>query len=200
MNTGAAKAAARAAAKSRLQALTPAERAAASERIAREVWHVPAVAAARTLLLYAALPSEVATGAIAAEAARRGLVVTYPRCLPELRALTFHHVRDAADLRKAAYGIAEPDPVRCPLVELDSIDAALVPGLAWDRAGNRLGRGAGYYDRAFALPEWRALRCGLFFACQEVAALPADSWDVPLDVIVTEGGVYRPGAALGVSS
>jgi 5-formyltetrahydrofolate cyclo-ligase len=66
-----------------------------------------------------------------------------------------------------------------------------VPGLAWDRAGRRLGRGAGYYDRLFADPAWRGFRCGLFFAAAEAPALPADPWDRPLDAVVTGREIVR---------
>lgn len=187
------KAAARGEARTRVRALDLDARRAASERIASLVWTVPEVASARVLLLYAALPGEVETDAIAEEAARRGVVVTYPRCLPETREMALHRVAHSDELRPGAYGIREPDADACPLVTTDEIDVALVPGLAWDRTGGRLGRGAGYYDRLFAVPAWRGFRCGLFFAAQELAALPADPWDVPLHAVVTEREVWRGG-------
>lgn len=194
------KAAARAEARARLRALDAEARRRASERIATRVWTVPEVAAARVILLYAALPGEVETDAVAAEAARRGVVVTYPRCLPEAREMALHRVASAAELRPGAYGIREPDANACPLVATDEIDVALVPGLAWDRRGGRLGRGAGYYDRLFAAPAWRGFRCGLFFAAQEMDELPADPWDVALDAVVTEREVWRGGCARGCAS
>jgi 5-formyltetrahydrofolate cyclo-ligase len=185
------KAEARRAARSRLAAIGSAARAEAEAAIARNVWLVPEVAAARTLLLYASLPDEVATDAIAREALRRGLTVTYPRCLPATFELALHHLRDLGELRDAgSYGIREPDPA-CPLLDTSDIDVVLVPGLAFDRRGARLGRGAGYYDRLFALPTFRAFRCGLFFAAQEAHHLPTDPWDVFLDAIVTEEGMVK---------
>lgn len=187
------KAAVRGEARARLRALDDRARRTASSRVAARVWTVPEVAAARVLLLYAALPGEVETDAIAAEAARRGVVVTYPRCLPETREMALHRVASVDELRPGAYGIREPDVGTCPLVSTDEIDVALVPGLAWDRGGGRLGRGAGYYDRLFAAPAWRGFRCGLFFAAQEFDALPADPWDVPLHAAVTEREVWRRG-------
>jgi 5-formyltetrahydrofolate cyclo-ligase len=180
------KAEARRAARSRLGALDAAERAAMSAVIADAVWQLPEIAAARTILLYASLPDEVESDGIAREAWRRGIVVTYPRCLPVTRELALHHLRDLSELRGAgSYGIREPD-LACPLLQIADIDAVLVPGLGWDRAGNRLGRGAGYYDRLFADPAWRGFRCGLFFAAQEFPHLPRDDWDAKLDAIVTE--------------
>ena len=184
-------AAARAEARARLRALTSAERARAGETIAERVWTVPEVAAAHTLLLYASLPEEVPTDAIAREAFRRGIVVAYPRCLPDTRGMALHSLRELAELREAGtHGIREPD-LACPLVGVADVDVALVPGLAWDRSGARLGRGAGYYDRLFADPDFRAFRCGLFFAVQEMEGVPLDDWDARLDAVVTEGKVVR---------
>jgi 5-formyltetrahydrofolate cyclo-ligase len=181
----------RAEARRRLRAMDPAERATAEAEIARRVWTVPEVAAARTLLLFADLPEEVTTDAIAAEALRRGVTLVYPRTVPELRAMTLHRVGSLAELRTGNYGIREPDPGCCPEIPETEVDVALVPGLAWDRRGNRLGRGAGYYDRLFGRSEWRGVRCGLFFAFQEMDEVPADEWDLPLDAVVTERELWR---------
>lgn len=175
----------------RLSSLAPGERRAAGEEIGRGVWTLPEVAGAGVLLLYASLPTEVPTDGIAAEARRRGIVVTYPRCLRESREMVLHRVDSEAELHPSdSYGIREPVP-QCPVVRLEEIDAALVPGMAWDRRGGRLGRGAGYYDRVFSDPRWRAFRCGLLFAVQEVPRVPVEPHDVPLEAVVTEVGVWR---------
>ncbi|HEU4882200.1 MAG TPA: 5-formyltetrahydrofolate cyclo-ligase [Longimicrobium sp.] len=184
------KAAIRAEARAVLRALSPAARAAAEAEIARRVWDVPEVAAARTLFLYASLPEEVATDAIAAAARRRGITLVYPRCLPEGR-MTLHEVDSPDALRPGRFAIREPDAETCAIRDVGEIDAALIPGLAWDRAGHRLGRGGGYYDRLLAHPDWRAFRCGLFFATQESSILPREDWDIRLDAIVTETEVVR---------
>lgn len=187
------KSEARAEARARLRSMAPAERAEAGQRIAERVWELPAVAGARAILLYASLPEEVPTDAIAEEALRRGTIITYPRCLPETRQMTLHVLKELRELRDAgSYGIREPD-LACPRLNLREIDVVLVPGLAWDRRGGRLGRGAGYYDRLFAHPECRAFRCGLFFAAQELPEIPMDPWDVPLDAVVTEREIMDDG-------
>ena len=184
------KAELRAEARRRLRALDPAARAEAEAAVAARVWTVPEISLAHTLLLFADLPEEVSTDAIAEEALRRGMTLVYPRTLPESRTMTLHHVRALDELRAANYGIREPDAERCPLVPPGAVDAVLVPGLAWDRRGGRLGRGAGYYDRLFGDPLWRAFRCGVFFAFQEVEAIPAEPWDVPLQAVVTDREVW----------
>lgn len=180
----------RAEVRARLRAMTDEDRARAEAEIARRVWRVPEVANARALLLYASLPGEVATDAIAAEAIRRGIVLVYPRCLEDRR-MSLHVVDSVDRLRPGRYGIREPHPDDCATHDVSAVDAALVPGLAWDRAGHRLGRGAGYYDRLLAGEEWRGFRCGLFYAAQEAASVPADAWDVRLDALVTDREIIR---------
>ena len=178
-------------ARARLAMMTSSQRAEASAAIARRVWDVEEIASARVLLLYAPIQSEVDTDLIAAQARRRGIVLTYPRCLPETRAMVLHRIDLPGGLREGGvFGIREPDPA-CPIVELAGIDAALVPGLGWDRRGVRLGRGAGYYDRLFMNPAWRGFRCGLFYARQEFDRLAANRLDAPLDAVVTEEEVVR---------
>lgn len=176
----------RAGIRDRLRSLSPETRAALGLRIEQRVWSLPQIDSARTLLLYASMPSEVPTDAIAAEARRRHKRIVYPRCLPETTELTLHEV-DIPDRLTVSnsYGVREPAP-DCPLIDLADIDIAFIPGLAWDRRGNRLGRGAGYYDRLLADPAWRALRCGLFFSIQEVPTIPEDIWDQKLNHAVTE--------------
>lgn len=175
----------------RLAALTAEERRRASDEIALRLWSLPELESARVMLLYASMRTEVETDAIAAEAARRGIVLTYPRCLPQTRVLVLHRIGRHTELRGAGkFGIREPDPA-CPLAEVCDVDVALVPGLGWDRRGVRLGRGKGYYDRLFLNPAWRGFRCGLFYAAQEFERLAANRLDAPLDAVVTEREVVR---------
>ena len=193
------KAAVRREARARLRGLGPDARTRAGKIIASCVWEIEAVSAARSILLYASLPEEVPTDDIAREARSRGIQVVYPRCLEGPREMSLHTVQAESDLlADGRWGIREP-AVHCPIARPEEIDVAFLPGLAWDRTGNRLGRGAGYYDQLLADPGLHALRCGLFFAAQEFPVIPADEWDAPLDMVVTEEGAHRlpqlPGSA-----
>lgn len=181
----------RAEAKARLARMTVVDRSSAAEAIARHLWELDELASARAILLYASVAGEVDTDAIGEEASRRGILLTYPRCLPQTRAMVLHRIGGHSELRgSGAFGIREPDPA-CPIVDIGEIDVALVPGLGWDRRGMRLGRGKGYYDRLFLNPRWRGFRCGLFFSVQEFDRLPANRLDAPLDAVVTEEGIVR---------
>ena len=177
----------------RLRSMPIVERNRAGAHIASTVWEVPEARSARTILLYASMGDEAPTPAIAEEARRRGIEILYPRCLPDQVSMTLHAVDDDADLTPGRFGLLEP-AIHCPPVEVATVDLAFIPGLAWDRGGRRLGRGAGYYDRLLAAPDWRGLRCGLFFSIQEFPELPADPWDMPLDLVVTEKEIVVIGA------
>lgn len=172
-----------------LARLTPQDRHAASERIADAVWTVPEIAGARTLLLFAGRRDEVETDGIAREAVRRGIRLAYPRVLGNGR-MTLHAVDSHDALAKGAFRIREPETT-AGLIPIHEVDAALLPALAWDRVGGRLGRGAGYFDRVLGDPAWRGFRCGVLFAALEVPEIPMEPWDVRLDAVVTEREVWR---------
>ena len=98
-------------------------------------------------------------------------------------------------MKSNRFGIPEPflpPRARCPARELDIV---LVPLVAVDSAGNRLGMGGGYYDRTFAYLRarsvWRRpLLIGVAYEFQRVARLPARAWDIPLDALATEKQLY----------
>ncbi|MDR3232870.1 MAG: 5-formyltetrahydrofolate cyclo-ligase [Planctomycetaceae bacterium] len=101
-------------------------------------------------------------------------------------------IESGDELEAGTFGILEPKPPvyrdRSRQIALDDIDVVLVPGLAFDRSGSRLGRGKGYYDRFLKKLKPSALKIGLAFECQIFDEIPADGSDVPLDLVITERG------------
>jgi 5-formyltetrahydrofolate cyclo-ligase len=90
-----------------------------------------------------------------------------------------------------AYGILEPLP-ELPPIEPDNVDLMLVPAVAIDRSGYRLGYGGGYYDRLRADPLWRKMpTIGIVFDFAYVETLPIEAWDLPIDNVCTELGVTK---------
>jgi len=142
--------------------------------------------------LYAALGDEVPTRPLFEALAEVGCV----RLLPRVGAggLEFAPVDAWEALRRGPFGVLAP-PERSLAVALDPADVALLPGVAFDTAGHRLGRGGGHYDRAFADPRSSPLLVGVAFRVQIVAAVPYDSRDRAVDAIVTEDGLRRAGAS-----
>lgn len=138
--------------------------------------------------LYAAKASEVDPAAIDRAARAAGLRVAYPRVVESDRVLAFHAAQ-RAELITTRFGLFEPNPTS-PTVAVDAIAAFVVPGIAFDRAGGRIGWGRGHYDATFALARPDALRIGLAFECQLVEHVPREAHDASLHFIVTEDATY----------
>lgn len=97
------------------------------------------------------------------------------------------------DFVKGRFGVTEPSP-SSPTVAADELSGVLVPGLAFDREGRRLGRGQGFYDRT--LSGFTGLSVGVAYAIQLIAEVPADALDVPVRAVVTEESVFWRGGTL----
>ncbi|MDE7086388.1 MAG: 5-formyltetrahydrofolate cyclo-ligase [Prevotella sp.] len=142
----------------------------------------PRFSLARTLLLYSALPDEVQTQPLLDQLSAEGKTVLLPRVTSdtdmELRCYT-----GAADLQKGAFGIMEP--IGEVFTDYATIDVAIVPGMAFDPNGHRLGRGKGYYDRFLArIPH--VYKIGLCFVWQLVDCVPTDANDIMMDCVVSQ--------------
>ena len=142
----------------------------------------PLLAEAQTIMAYYSLPDEVNTHALIDELVAEGKTVLLPKVTGadtmELRRYT-----GRADLQEGAYHILEP--VGEPFTDLSAIDLILVPGLAFDAAGHRLGRGRGYYDR-FLHSKNRpyCVKIGVCFDFQKVDEVPVDAHDIAMDKVV----------------
>jgi 5-formyltetrahydrofolate cyclo-ligase len=136
--------------------------------------------------------SEVSTRLLVADARQRGLRVAVPVTLTAEHRLLPTELPADDRLVAGPFGILEPAPDARVPVAVDGLDLAVVPGAAFDPQGNRLGWGAGYYDRLLADLRPGAPIVALAFECQLVAAIPVEPHDVPVDVIVTEQREIRP--------
>ncbi|MEK7339069.1 MAG: 5-formyltetrahydrofolate cyclo-ligase [candidate division NC10 bacterium] len=181
------------------QALLPADRAARSARIAERLFALPEMQEAERVLFYASLAEEVDTWPLLRAWLKRGRLPFLPGVERRGGPLRAAPVRDlVADLKPGAFGILQPDPSRTGAVEWRTIQVAVLPGLAFDLRGCRLGRGAGYYDRSLPALVAAARRIGLAFECQVVERLPAEPHDVPVDRVVTEDRIITPRRPGGV--
>lgn len=162
----------------------PADANAAGERICALLLAEPAFARAARVAIYAALADEIPTRPLFEALIRVGRPCLFPRTLPTGQ-LVFSRVERYGELRPGRYGIAEP--VVAPAEVLNEADVVIVPGLAFDRSGIRLGRGAGCYDLTFP-PGGLRQPCliGATFADRIVGSLPHGSHDRAMDAIVTE--------------
>ena len=182
-------------------------RSAADGIIAAAVWRQ-----AETVALYMSVRGEIDTTPLLAHAWDSGKLVLLPACSRKEQGKMCLVACSGADgLCTGSFGIPEP-PLSEEETEFhelytddcgnsDTPDAAdkgirpvpdiiVVPGLAFDRKGARLGMGGGYYDRLLALPRYRnSLRLGLAYSFQLVDSLPREDWDVPVHAVCTEQGM-----------
>lgn len=167
---------------------------AAQERLLAE----PCWREASSVALYAGVRDEMATGLLLEEAWARDREVWLPRVRRGARGkMDFVRCQSPEDLCAGAFGLMEPRP---ELPGSGPDDAAfapeliLVPGVAFDRSGARMGYGGGYYDRFLAeLAAREGARCralGFCFGFQVVEALPCAAWDRPVDGLCTEGELF----------
>lgn len=144
---------------------------------------------ARLLLAYAPVRGEVDPSGVVEAFWERGLAVAFPSVDREERRLIPRRVSSFAELEAGAYGIPAP-PRSSPEVRPREIDVVLVPGLAFDRRGYRLGYGGGYYDRFLPALRPGALKVGLAYARLLWDELPAEAHDQAVDCVVTEEGIH----------
>jgi 5-formyltetrahydrofolate cyclo-ligase len=181
------------------RALSAHERAVAADNVRDRLRALPVFSGAQRIGGYAAVASELSLGPTFDEAMRCGQSVYLPHVEHTAPDMRFAHWNgQARRLMVNRFGIPEPLVDAAELVPADSMEVILLPLLAFDGVGGRLGSGAGYYDRALAFrrespaPPWLI---GIGFACQEVEHIPMAEWDVPLDLVVTEREVIVIGAA-----
>jgi 5-formyltetrahydrofolate cyclo-ligase len=180
-----------------VSALAPAARMAADDSIRERIRNMSDFVQCEQVLAYWALPDEVSLEPLLVDAERSGKKVF----LPTVRTGALRYLRwtPSASLLVASLGVREPsEGAEAPMIGPASI--TLVPGLAFSHDGHRLGRGKGYFDRA-----WRELaafvpRIGVAYACQILPAVPHDARDSIVDVLVCEHGVVVDRATRGARS
>ena len=170
-------------------ALDPAWRKRASAALVDRMTSLAAFAGARRVLLNVPFRSEWDAAPLIERALARGKEVLLPRVDETSRMLDLRRIADpAADIVTGYRGIPEPVE-RCPRADPASVDWVLVPGVAFDREGGRLGYGGGYYDRLLPLLSPRAARVAGAFSMQIVDRVPSAPHDIRMDTVVTEAEI-----------
>jgi 5-formyltetrahydrofolate cyclo-ligase len=171
----------------RRDALPAAEAARLARALTGIVTALPEYAAARSVLATMSIGSEWSTREFIERARADGKMIVLPRVTAPPRHLELHAVKDfALDLKPGVWEIPEPDPERCPAIGFASVDFALVPALAADRDGYRLGYGAGYFDRLLGGRGARPYCVTALPAAFIVERLPRERHDIAVDRVVDE--------------
>ena len=155
------------------------------EKLRKTLWNWPFYETAEKLFLFLSAGSEPDTWTIFARALEQQKEVYLPRCLDGEGRMAFFQVTCREQLEPGRFGIFEPDPQRCSRAQGTEGALCLVPGIAFDREGYRLGYGKGYYDRLLPrIPA--AYKAGICFPFQIVEEVPAEPFDIRMDEIITQ--------------
>ena len=182
------------------QQITVAKKRIASEMLVKQVTHLPIFQNANHIACYLSNDNEIDPYPILELAWSLGKHCYLPvlNTSPENK-LTFmsYHKNDSLNLNR--YKIPEPLPEKSQVKHPEELDIIFIPLVGFDIKGNRLGMGAGYYDRTLESLKTGAhikkpYLIGLAYELQRVAAIPCESWDVALDIIITEQNIYKIGA------
>ncbi|MBI4136946.1 5-formyltetrahydrofolate cyclo-ligase [Candidatus Roizmanbacteria bacterium] len=142
---------------------------------------------ATNVCIYASFSEEVDTRKLIRILLNKRKTVTVPKIVGS--DLELRQINSIENLESGTFGILEPKPA-CPLVDPTLVDVFIVPGVMFDRKGNRRGRGKGYYDRL--LKGAKAIKIGLAYSFQVVPRLPHKKYDIPMDIIITENETITP--------
>lgn len=169
------------------QQLTVAEVQEHSARIAETLLQTTFWQQSQTIMLYLSFQNEVATQSLYQQGWAEGKTMLLPICSAQNGHMEMSVLSSFDQLVPNRYGIGELPPQLQQIVSPQQIDLCIIPGIAFDHAGNRLGFGAGYYDRYLPRVNPQAKRIALAYECQlHHASLPVDKYDLPMNYIITE--------------
>ena len=168
--------------------LDPAEALRRSESIHAQLWLLSEFQNAGRIFTYiSAKDNEADTHNVILALLEEGREVACPCTAPD-RSIAWRQIESESDLVTARYGIPEPH-ASCPILIPNPRSIVLVPGIAFSRNGDRIGYGAGYFDRFLA--ESEGISIGLGYDFQIVDRIPSEPHDVPVHMVVTESAIYR---------
>ncbi len=159
--------------------------------IRQRLFALPEFAAAKAILLYASFRSEADTLKILTGSLSAGKRILLPKVDKEKRILVLYEIEGPAELFPGFMGIPEPAATEGRMRSVDVADLVVIPGAAFDSRGNRLGYGAGYYDRLLSERAKKMPLVALAYEEQIVDVIPAEKHDVKVDMIVTDRRLIR---------
>jgi 5-formyltetrahydrofolate cyclo-ligase len=174
----------------RLAELSPEDVQQRSAAACQRLCEQPEYQSAEIVMIFLSTTSEVDTAPLAQHAWSQLKSVIAPRVSWEQRRMLPIEIKSlTSDIQAGTLGIRQPlDGMPVPVSDIDLV---VVPGLGFDMAGNRLGRGRGFYDRFLAHRDFRGLACGLAFEIQAIPEVPVDDNDIVMDMLVTDEKVRR---------
>lgn len=172
----------------RRRSLSTAEIAVRSQKIAEHFCAWPIYQTSKTVMLYLAMPDEAQADLLISDALKQGKRVCVPLLGAKYGEMSAVEIMSLDDLAVGKFGLRAPDPNKAKIINPSLIDLVVVPAVAFDRKGNRIGMGAGYYDRFLAQVRVNTVLLGLAFSCQLADNLPSEEHDIRMHWLLTETG------------
>jgi 5-formyltetrahydrofolate cyclo-ligase len=141
---------------------------------------------AKSILFYASFRSEAATIQCIAHALKLKKMIMLPLVDRKKKTLRIFQIKNVSDLKSGFMGIPEPEAQKINERRLNDLDIAIIPGAGFDLKGNRLGYGAGYYDKLLSKSKKNIIKIALAFEEQIVPEIPSEKHDIKMDMIITE--------------
>lgn len=161
----------------------------AAVAIKSTLFSLPVVSHCRQFLCYLSFQSEVPTDEIILKAFEKQKKVCVPYCIENTNQMDFYQITSLCQVEKRSFGIREPIVQQCKkITKFEETAVCVIPGVAFDTVGNRLGQGKGFYDRF--LTDFQGIKIGITYQATLAAAIAKDVHDVKMDYIITENNLY----------
>ncbi|MGK0468031.1 5-formyltetrahydrofolate cyclo-ligase [Clostridium sp.] len=158
-----------------------------SRKIISTIMELPQFMNFKNIMLYISFNNEVDTHSLATWCLANGKTVIAPYCVQKQRKIVPFEIKNFSnDLTKSTFGVMEPKHNILKEATLHNIDLIIVPGVIFDIHCNRIGFGAGYYDRFLCRKSKSTVTIGIAYDYQIIDTVPTDKYDVPLDFVITE--------------
>jgi 5-formyltetrahydrofolate cyclo-ligase len=164
-----------------------------SNKIISAIMELPEFINSKNIMLYLSFNKEVNTYPLARWCLDNGKTVIAPYCIESEREIVPYKITNLLnDLTKSSFGVMEPKHDILQKANIEDIDLIIVPGVAFDKNCNRLGFGAGYYDRFLPKRLKHTPAIGIAYDYQIIDEVPTSEYDVPLDFIITQERIIFP--------
>ncbi|NLK21661.1 MAG: 5-formyltetrahydrofolate cyclo-ligase [Epulopiscium sp.] len=140
----------------------------------------------KKIFVYVSMKNEVDTKKIISKGLKEGKIIGVPKVEPRTREMYFSQIQTLDELEIGHFGVLEPKKELIKKMESDRTTLVLVPGAVFDKNRNRIGYGGGYYDRYLGKHTSIMKTIGLAYDFQVIDAIPTDTYDIPLNLILTE--------------
>ena len=166
-----------------------------SDKMAEHLFAWASYQQANTIMLFLSMPDEPSMMKILEHAWRQGKTVCVPHMRQEFGVMDAAMIDNMDGLVRGRFNLLVPDPIHFKLIDPKSIDLIVVPAVAYDHEGNRLGMGAGYYDR-FIPQASKAVLIGAIWSSQMVDYVPSNQYDQPVHYLLREDGIIPCGTGI----